>query len=268
VNVWIVSPAWRRFAVTRLVLAQRQRLCADLAARGMDAQMLIVADDENLEIATEYGAVALETPNLPLGRKCNAGLRRAGEEGADWIVWIGSDDWIHPDVFDPLPYQARNSVMLIGHRLGIVDLPRGRMTRCSSPSKYGAIPWIVPRKMLEPSGFAPVHDTSSSGLDGTLIRGIRRSRARLRWHYHNPHELRCVDFKSDTNITAYGRLTERLGIAPEQDAWPALAERYPADLVEMARRTQVELQDEGPAPRRHGQAPYGRGRARSSVLET
>lgn len=243
ISVWIVSPAHGRFAVTRLALEQRRRLCQDLAARGLDAQMLITAEDENLDIAREYGALAVETPNKPLGRKCNTGLRRAAEEGADWVVWIGSDDWLHPDVFDPLPFQPAGAErILIGHRLAVVDLASGRLMRCSSPSKYGAIPWIVPRRMLEPSGFQPVQPHLARGLDGALIRGIRLSRAPLEWHALDPHDFRCVDFKSARNITPFDRLTVH-ATGPLEDPWPALTERYPADLVEMARRTHLDLQE-------------------------
>lgn len=240
VSVWIVSPAHGRFAITRLVLEQRRRLCRDLAARGLDAQMLIAASDDNLDLAREYGAVAVETPNRPLGRKCNVAISRAAREGADWIVWIGSDDWVHRDVFDPLPYQPPDAIQY-GHRLAVVDMQTGVLRRCASPSKYGAIPWIIPTRMLARSGFEPVPPKLSSGLDGALVRGIRLSRAELRWRPHNPHWLRCVDFKTSVNITPYDRLRQ-LAVAPEEPAWQALVERYDTDLVEMARRVHTELQ--------------------------
>lgn len=243
ISVWIVSPAHGRFAVTRLVLEQRRRLCRDLAVRGIDARMLITASDENLDLAREYGAVAVETPNRPLGRKCNIGLERAAREGADWIVWVGSDDWIHPDVFDPLPYQREGRErILIGQRVAIVDLATGMLMRCLSPSKYGAIPWIVPRGMLEPSRFRPVRPDLARGLDGALIRGIRLSRAPLDWHCLDPHDLRCVDFKSGVNITPFERL-EGHATGPLEPAWSALVERYPADLVERARRIHLDFQE-------------------------
>lgn len=203
--------------------------------------MLIAASDENLDLAAEYGALAVETPNRPLGRKCNVALKRAAQEGADWIVWIGSDDWVHPDVFDPLPYQDTDvPAIQYGHRLAIVDLRTGLLRLCESPSKYGAIPWIVPRRMLERSRFEPVAPTLNRGLDGALVRGIRLSRAELRWRPHNPHGLRCVDFKTDTNITPYERLAIH-GVRPEESAWPVLAERFDTDLVDMARDVHEQM---------------------------
>lgn len=242
-NIWVVSPAFGRFAVTRLVLAQRQRLCRELAERGADARMLIVADDDNLDIAREFGAETLEHPNAPLGGKCNAGLAHAANEGADYIVWVGSDDWLHADVFTPLfdgtaPAQG---AILAGHRIAAVDLPGGRLRRCSSPSKYGAIPWIIPADMIRRAKLAPIRPLTSRGLDGTLVRGLRKARVEFGWHHHDPHDLRCVDFKSSTNINGFDRLVKHLSIAGDEDPWAALREHYAPDLVNLAEQTHIAL---------------------------
>lgn len=246
-SVWFVSPAFRRFAVTRLVLAQRQRLIGELAGRGLDAHSLVVADDENLDIARDYGAVGVEHPNLPLGAKCNAGLRYACEQGADWIVWIGSDDWVHADCFDPLVDEYANAPrnrtrpILLGHRIAAVDLATGKLRRLRHGTRFGVIPWIVPRQLLTRSEFEPVRPQSNRGLDGALIRGMNRSRSRPTFHYHTPHDLRAVDFKTDTNLNTYDAISRALGVGPEEPAWAALEEHYPADLVAMARDTHQEL---------------------------
>jgi glycosyltransferase involved in cell wall biosynthesis len=254
-SVALVSPAWGRLAVTRLALTQRQALCGELAASGIDARCLVVADDENLDLAQEFGFDTLEAPNRPVARKFNLGLEHACREGADWIVWIGSDDWVHPDVFAPLlPGGALHDVdpadvppIVIGHRLTIVDLARGALMRCKSPSTYGAIPWLLHRRMLEPAGFAPLRPDLDRGLDGALIRGLRLHRAPLAWQTHDPHDMRCVDFKSDTNITPYRRL-QKLATAPEEAPWSALEQHYPADLVDLARATHLDLKEQAPCP--------------------
>ncbi|HET9470946.1 MAG TPA: hypothetical protein VFO24_07550, partial [Usitatibacter sp.] len=73
------------------------------------------------------------------------------------------------------------------------------------------------------------------GLDGALIRGLRQARVRFEWLFHDPHDFRCVDFKSEENITPYKALAKHLGTGPEESAWPALGDWFPADLVEQAR---------------------------------
>jgi glycosyltransferase involved in cell wall biosynthesis len=244
-SVCIVSPAWGRLDITRLVLAQRQRLCVELASRGIEARSLIVGSDENLDLADEYGSDTLEVPNRPLGQKCNLGFRHALERAPDFIVWVGSDDWIHPDVFQPLIDRTRDeltSVIIAGHRLAIVDMHTGRLQRCSSPSKYGAIPWIIDSRLftMHPK-LHPIQPELGHGLDGALIRGLRRSRIRFTFVMHDPHDFRCVDFKSNRNITPYEGFAKNLGIGDPELAWDALRERYAADLVNDARRLHEEM---------------------------
>lgn len=234
-----MSPAWRRAHVTALVLAERRWLCGELAARGIAASMLIVADDENLEVAAEFGAATVETPNLPLGRKCNVGLAAAAAR-ADFVVWVGSDDWIHPDTFDPLLELEPGGApqLIVGRTNAVLDMERGCLQRISSPSKFGAIPWILDSRVFRArSPGGPIQEDLRHGLDGALIRGLRRNRVPFGWVWHDPpHGLRCVDFKTSLNITPYWRPAKHLAIGPEiPDPWETLAGHYPADLVERAR---------------------------------
>src|SRR4051812_9717831 len=95
-QVGLVIPAWRRYAVTRLCLAQKQHLVAALAARGITCHVVVVADDDNLDIAASYGFATVEQQNV-LGRKVNDGFQHCWERGADYVAFVGSDDWVHED---------------------------------------------------------------------------------------------------------------------------------------------------------------------------
>lgn len=233
-SVCFLSAAWRRFDVTRLVLEQRRRLCVDLAARGVEAASLVVADDENLDIARSYGCETVEAPNDRLGHKWNVGIQAAVATGCDWVVWIGSDDWVHPDVFDPIiDRPAGDPVIVSGSRLGIVDLRTGMLQRLSSPSQYGAIPWLVDARLLR-AARAPIPPELPRGLDGALIRGIRLGRVNFTFEFHDPHDFRCVDFKTPMNITPYEGLAKNIGVGGHEPAWKALKGFFPADLLKQA----------------------------------
>jgi len=244
----LVTPAWRRYAVTRLALAQRAHLRDVLAGRGIPLLNVIVADDDNLDIAREHGFDTVETDNSYVGRKFNDGIEHAARQGADYIAVVGSDDWVHPDLFTRLPADVASVPELsdespcvtwgdepeaiTGRAITLVDLPSGRMRRCTVKGRYGVIPWILPRKALEPSGFRPVNDRAQKGLDGSMLAGLQ---VRPRWIFHDPHPLTRVDFKTDTNLNSYEQITGAIGDGPETDPWEALEERYPAALVEQAR---------------------------------
>lgn len=231
-DVWLVTPAWRRFAVTRLVLAQRRVLCDELAARGITASCVVIADDENLDIAAELGFDTVEMDNSQLGRKLNAGFRYSAAQGADYLAFVGSDDWLHPDLFAPLLDEP--GCVISGRILALCDLLGGRLRYVAGRGRQGVIPWLIPRAALEPCGFAPLPDGQNRGLDLHLALAL----ADAEWRFHDPHPLARVDFKSHLNMTPYGAARAIGG--EKSDPWGELATRYPADLVALAESTAAE----------------------------
>lgn len=254
----LVSPAWRRFDVTRLALAQRAHLRDVLAGRGIEVSVLIVADDENLDVAREFGFETLERPNQ-VGRRFNDGLEHACVAlDADFVTVVGSDDWVHEDLFDRLPAEhapdpetsdenpvivwRRTPEAITGREITLVDLPTGRLRRCRVKGRYGVIPWVLPRLALEPSGFRPVRDELMRGLDGSMVAGLG---VRPEWVFHDPHDLCRVDFKSDVNLNSFEAITGAIGYGDlETDPWSLLEQRYPSFLVEKARRLSAEMRSD------------------------
>lgn len=247
-NVWLVSPAWRRYSVTRLALAERRWLCDELAKRGHEAHSVIVADDDNLDIAREFGFHALWWKNDDLGEKFNAGFRFAAQNGADVFVHIGSDDWVHPSVFDVLDVLDlsrppmwdsavntsavwRDAPCIVTQRsVSLVDMASGVMQRCTVKNRFGVIPWLMPRNLLEADDFAPIPAGQHRGIDGALVTGLS---LRPNWVFQDPATDTLVDFKSETNLTPFRSLAGSLGDG-EPVAISELARSYPADLVALA----------------------------------
>lgn len=251
-NIWLVSPAWSRFTVTRLALAERRWLCDELASRGHQANSVIVADDDNLDIAAEYGFHTVELDNTDLGAKFNAGYRYAARQDADLFVHVGSDDWIHPDTFgviDKMDLEFADDmepddggtivwtpgpILIAQRRLLIVDLNRQAARRCQVKNRWGCIPWLIPRAALQPRGFAPIPKGLKRGIDGALAHGLGH---KLNWVWQDAQHAWCVDWKTEMNLTPYIGLSHSLGDGDEQEAWPILSEFYPDALVEAAKQT-------------------------------
>lgn len=238
--------------MTRLALAQRAHLAGALAGRGLSLLNVVVANDENLDIAREHGFDTVERDNTMVGRKWNDGIAHAARAGADYIAVVGSDDWVHEDLFTRLPlaraewreptadqpFTAWNDApeAITGRRILVVDLPTGRARHCVARGAYGVIPWVFHRAALEPSGFRPVKDAAMKGLDGSLVAGLG---LRPEWVFHDPHPVARVDFKTAANLNSYDLIAGALGDGPEVDPWAALAEIYPPALVEQARALSV-----------------------------
>ena len=228
-SLWLVTPVFGRVERTRICLEQRARLLVELRAGGLDAHQLIVGDDENLDTARSLGFLTLERPNV-LGLKINDGIEYACRAGdADFVAYVGSDDWMLPDFWLDLPPggKARTS------RWMTFVAPDGKHLASVPASAYqGHPPWTLPRSLLEPCGFRPAaKDAAMSGLDSYITGGIARGLGReLVFDYHADDDpLRCVDFKGpDEQITPWRWIAP--GRYHEPRPFEKLATRYPADL--------------------------------------
>jgi len=223
--IYFVTPAYQRFALTAVCLEQRRQVIEHLAAQGVEARCVVVADDENLDIAKGLGFDTVEQNNDWLGRKFNDGMQYAGEHGADWIVPIGSDSWIDPAYFLPLPSKpvARTSI-----RYAVVEPQRMATLKVR---RRGAGPYMLHRDLLKRSGFRPAIDELRKGIDGSTILGI----GPMRWEQRDLHSMQYIGFRGIPHLTKYADLWRKWGAGQFNNPWELLAQHYDPALVEQAR---------------------------------
>lgn len=224
-SVWFVTPAFQRVELTAICLEQRRRVIESLAGAGVEAHQVVVADDENLDVARELGFATVERDNEWLGRKFNDGIEYAGKHGAEWIVPIGSDSWIDPAYFLPLPSsrETRTSAMYCA-----VEAERLAELRVG---RNGAGPYMFHRSLLVHSRFRPADDFVHRNIDRSTIAGIGRP---IRWASRDLHPFQYIGFRGQPLLTTYERLISKWGVR-EHEPWDILARHYDADLVDRAR---------------------------------
>ena len=230
-NLWFVTPAWQRYEMTAICLEQRQRVIAELGEHGIEAHQVVIADDENLDIARSLGCATVERDNDMVGRKFNDGMEYAGKEGAEWIVPIGSDSWIATDYFLDLeaPRYTRTSEAYCSVRSDVL----AELWVSPDRLEHSAGPYVFHRDLLEPVGFRPSAEGSVM-VDTSTIRGIERRR-RIRWRPYTVHPFQYIGFRVSPMMTSHNRLVRRWGVR-KHDPWTTLRRYYPPDLVERARQ--------------------------------
>jgi hypothetical protein len=107
-SLWFCVPVAGRERLTGICLRQLRRTCDSLTQEGVDATAVIVGDDTNLDTAHELGFATVERDNQYLSRKFNDGMqlacdRRYNPRPADYVVPLGSDDWVDHNIFLDLP---------------------------------------------------------------------------------------------------------------------------------------------------------------------
>lgn len=228
-SIWFVTPAWRRYALSAVCFEQRRMVVRALAAEGVEAHCVVVADDDNLVLARRYGFATVKRDNTWLGRKFNDGIEYAGLHGAEWVVPIGSDSWVDPAYFLPLPESGTRT------SIAYCVVEPTRMAVLEVRDAKGAGPYMFHRDQLEPSGFRPAKDELPRHVDQSTVRGIARSFAPVDWQPRTVHPYQYIGFRGKPYLSSYGFLRGHWGVAEHKDPWKVLARHYSPALVAKAR---------------------------------
>lgn len=247
----MVTPAWQRFTLTRICLEQRARACEELRADGLDATCIVVADDANAKTAREFGFEVVHTKNdlsraslqrpakARLGGKFNDGFYAAAKLGYDYVVAVGSDQFISPVMFDDIPRDRVIETAWFVHRaVAIVPVTGDRYLRIwidtdhrTGPSSGGFR--TMPVASLKHCGYRPSSERISRGCDLATWRGGYRGYETIE-AFGDPLEV--VNFQSHgVQVTDWGALCKRWqnGSNLVRDPWLAdLRRLYPDDLVD------------------------------------
>ncbi len=224
-SLLFITPAWKRFELTRLCLWQRRIACDTLATHGVDATCVVIANDKNLSIAREFGFETINAPNDYLSRRFNDGYQYAGENAFDYVCPIGSDSWIDPRLLTVLP---RPDVMQISRHYALVREDGEAITPLRLQGRYGFACFVLPTRMLEQRSYRPCPEDLQSGCDGALFRGFKQLFVIRR----ELGPLDIVAFRSPIQITPYERLVKRHRGVERPEPWLWLRKRYPAELVD------------------------------------
>jgi hypothetical protein len=226
-SLWFVTPAHRRFDLTRICLEQRRWACDELGKRyGIDASCVVIACDDNLTTAHQLGFHAVERDNRYLGRRFNDGYRAAACAGVDYVFAIGSDAWIDPAYFKKLPAEDELRVS----RYYTLYPPAGDRRGEMRISDRIGVAFTWPLALLADVNYRPCEEWLKRGCDTSSFNN-RPERTRLT--RRRGHQFELVSFQSAVNqLSSYTRLMARWGsrevtVAP----FRALRDIYPARLV-------------------------------------
>ena len=235
-SLWFVMPAHGRAALTRICLTQLRHTCDQLAVFGVDASAVVIADDENLDAAACLGFWGYEQDNAFLGRKFNDGYELAARQGVDYVVPLGSDDWIHPDLIAGADLPKGR--IRCARRLVMVDEGGDWYMRLRIAYDGGIGMRIIPTELMQPLGYRPCGEDRKRAIDTHTLRGITTAHpgsTDLLEYFDLEHDFQIVDFKSPGgNLNTWAMCKPYAVGMPEPDLWSQLARHYPAtSVVEM-----------------------------------
>lgn len=179
-----VVPVHGRLGVSTVCLRQLRRTCNALIENAnIAATAIIVADNANLR-ALEHrigedllGFGYVERDNKFLGRRFNDGFQYAADDSvnhlpADWVVPIGSDDWIDWRLLADLP--ASNTVHVF-QRLSYVREDGRHLAGRHLGFEGGCGIRVYPRKVLATLEYRPAAESRYNGCDTSTLVNLKRA---------------------------------------------------------------------------------------------
>lgn len=224
-SLWFLVPAHGREAVARACLRQLARTIVSLRVEhGIDAHAVVAAADGNLDTALALGMGTVERDNAPLGRKWNDLYQLAVQEGVDYVVPCGTDDWVAPEYVADLPGPGEVRCSRV---LAMVDETGTRLSRLRIGYVAGHGIRVIPTALLA-RARRPIEEDRYRAIDTATLRTLKRWNPGLSLAYRDHDPLAVVDWKTaGPQLNTYESCRAYFQ-GPEEDPFEALWGRYPA----------------------------------------
>jgi hypothetical protein len=180
IKILIYVAIWKRPEITRLHMQNVRRLVEYDPARFEITPFYVVSEDWAETLCNEFGYRFHRTENNPLGRKMNAGLRQFINEPHDFLLGMGSDDFVEPSFLEEyLPYFETRPIFGL-KEVYLINEANAMIKRCKvDRGCFGALR-VIRWDLLQVAAF-----------DGKRFIGI--------W---NDTQARALDYVSSINIKA------------------------------------------------------------------
>lgn len=232
-SVLLVTPVFRRFHLTRLMLEHRVRTFEEATNLGVECQCVCIGDLDNVELARSLGFVGIEAPNL-LGAKYNDGHEHAVDYGYDFSLHCNSDQVFDPELLALIDTAPTDTLLQTRWLTAVHDTGRKAIS-------YRNPLWsmkVYPRALLErnprPCGEGLMSMCDSSTHDGVLAAnpGVGTT-----WLEVGP--LETIQFESGFQITPWKRNLMVAGLTKTGETpvpWDRIGQLHGPKLVQDMRR--------------------------------
>jgi hypothetical protein len=228
-----VTPAYRRVALSAVCFRQHITAHDRLREHGIDATSIVIADDDNLDIARALGLLTVEHENR-LGAKFNAGYQEAARLGFDYVMALGSDSFLDP------AWLVQRALPVIGELVcsrfyTLVDETGSRQARLSVGYDGGIGCRMFRTSMLKACNFAPLEPDRPRGCDEATLAALR-AHGPARCRFSDVHQFQVVGFQTPgVQVSSFSSYVQAWLVEYAPSAFDRLDAYYPAELLEQVR---------------------------------
>jgi hypothetical protein len=219
-----VTPAYGRYDLAAICFEQRRNLINRLP---FEANCIVIANDDNLDIADSFNFHTVYRDNEYLGRRFNDGYQEAAKLGYDIVMPVGSDSWLSHSIFDRMPENSCE----ITTRLSYAVVNATGTLRVEAKIIYPlGISYMFPTELMSKLDYRPCGEFLHRGCDMftqemLLSLGAKRT-------YISGDKLEHIGFNSDTQLSSLEGLMKRFECDISFDPFEGLEKWYPPSLID------------------------------------
>ncbi len=207
IKILLYVAIWKRPEVTRRHMENMRRLVDYDPARFEITPFYVVSEDWAETMCDEFGFRFHRTENTPLGRKMNEGLRQVINEQYDFLLGMGSDDFVNPEFLEEyLPYFETRPIFGL-KEVYLINEANGMIKRCTvDRGCFGALR-VISWDLLQAASFDGErfigiwNDVQQRALDYVSSINIK-SRTGF-FVYPAVIETKLIDLKNEVNINGF-----------------------------------------------------------------
>lgn len=198
-SVLLVTPVWKRFDLTRIMLEERRRTFDKAKLLGVDCECVCIGDDANLDTAERLGFVTIEAPNQ-LGRRYNDGHEYAVREGFDFSFQCNSDQVFEPELLVAIAQAPRDKFIATRWLTAIHRNGKKAVSYRNPLWSMRAYPIDLLRRAPRPCA-----EDIMSGCDRSAHEGAAAANRAVPLVYVEHGPLETIQFESDVQVTPWAR---------------------------------------------------------------
>ena len=235
-SLWFIVPVHGRLPLAQICLKQLRRTCDQLAAEGVHATAVVIADQHNHDELPDLGFATVTRDNEFVSRRFNDGIQLATDpnynpQPADYVVPCGSDNMVDHRLFLDLPPQDT----IVGfQRISIVREDGLQMVVAEANYLGGSGIRIIPRQAVAHLDYRPGDEDRKRGCDTSILTNLRLGIGpKLKVEHRHLHDRQIVDWKNPAvQLNRFDDVTRKRGGEQPCDPFIELQGIYPDETLE------------------------------------
>lgn len=245
-SLWFVMPVHGRLPLAQICLRQLRRTCDALTANGIEATAVVVCDHVHRRLLRKalpnmLGFATVPRDNQFVSRRFNDGIQFATDPAvnprpADFVMPIGSDDWIDWRIIRPEILPESDEVVGFQH-ISFVREDGLEITKTFLAYTGGCGMRLYPRQALAAVGYRPADEDLYRGCDTSILTRVREANPNLKVMHVDTDPRQIVDWKTPgAQLNRYDQVMRRHSRNSDTGSpFDELAEFFPADALDEMR---------------------------------